>query len=100
VKPDAPYNRGETCLSETCAIAPSRAPPPGVALPDTDTLRVPGARPPVPRRALTQRITTMAKGQKKSNKEIRKPKADKSKAKGASPTLKDDAMLGVEKKKR
>jgi len=54
----------------------------------------------VPRRALTQRITTMAKGQKKANKEIYKPKADKSKAKGASPTLKDDAMLGVEKKKR
>jgi hypothetical protein len=42
----------------------------------------------------------MAKGQKKSNKEIRKPKADKSKPKGASPTLKDDSMLGVEKKRR
>ena len=35
----------------------------------------------------------MAKGQKKSNKEIRKPKADKSKAKGASPTLKDDTIM-------
>ena len=42
----------------------------------------------------------MAQGPKKSNKDIRKPKADQSKATGASPTLKDDAMLGVEKKKR
>ncbi|MEZ5947167.1 MAG: hypothetical protein R3C04_10020 [Hyphomonas sp.] len=42
----------------------------------------------------------MAKGQKRSNKEIRKPKADKTKAKTASPTLKEDSMLGIEKKKR
>ena len=42
----------------------------------------------------------MAKGQKKSNKEIRKPKADKPKTNAASPTLKTDSMLGVEKKRR
>ena len=40
----------------------------------------------------------MAKGQKKSNKEIRKPKAEKPNA--SNPTLKADSMLGVEKKKR
>ena len=43
---------------------------------------------------------TVTKGQKKSNKEIRKPKVDKSKPRGGSPTLKDDSMLGVEKKRR
>ncbi|HCX11950.1 MAG TPA: hypothetical protein DHU81_16765 [Hyphomonas sp.] len=44
--------------------------------------------------------TLMAKGQKKSNKEIRKPKAEKPKTNASNPTLKADSMLGVEKKKR
>ncbi len=42
----------------------------------------------------------MAKGQKKSNKEVRKPKADKVKTNASSPTLKADAVLGIDKKKR
>ena len=42
----------------------------------------------------------MAKGQKKTNKEIRKPKAEKPKTNASNPTLKNDSMLGIEKKKR
>ncbi|MDX1294170.1 MAG: hypothetical protein R3265_15250 [Hyphomonas sp.] len=42
----------------------------------------------------------MAKGQKKSNKEIRKPKAEKPKTNAANPTLKADSMLGIAKTKR
>ncbi len=96
------YNRGYSGPYEHYAIAPNLAQACGVVLPDkiqtdlTSAHRAPGS----PSRLSPQRIKTMAKGQKKSNKEIRKPKADKSKAKGASPTLKDDTMLGVEKKRR
>ena len=42
----------------------------------------------------------MATGQKKSNKEIRQPKAEKPKTNASNPSLKADSMLGVEKKKR
>jgi hypothetical protein len=44
----------------------------------------------------TGRIT-MAKGQKKSNKEIRKPKADKGKKQNASnPSTKEGVVRGLE----
>jgi hypothetical protein len=79
---------------------PAGRPRPAWLFPTLPTPAFPAPGHPAPRRTLIPRIKTMAKGQKKSNKEIRKPKADKSKAKGGSPTLKDDSMLGVEKKKR
>lgn len=42
----------------------------------------------------------MAKGQKKSNKEIRKPKADKGKKQNASnPSQKADVVRGLENMK-
>lgn len=49
---------------------------------------------------LVPKDTNMAKGQKKSNKEIRKPKAEKPKTNAANPTLKADSMLGIAKTKR
>ncbi len=42
----------------------------------------------------------MAKGQKKSNKEVRKPKAEKVKAKPGQPVAKAGAIKGMEHLKR
>ncbi|MFN4024908.1 MAG: hypothetical protein ACK4MQ_08745 [Hyphomonas sp.] len=42
----------------------------------------------------------MAKGQKKSNKEIRKPKAEKPKVKPGAPVAKPGAIKGLEHLKR
>ena len=39
----------------------------------------------------------MAKGQKKSNREIRKPKAEKPKTNASQPTLKPGGIKGLEK---
>lgn len=38
----------------------------------------------------------MAKGQKKSNREIRKPKAEKVKANASQPSLKPGSVKGLE----
>ncbi len=42
----------------------------------------------------------MAKGQKKSNKEVRKPKADKAKTNASKPSEKGNIVAGVDKKKK
>lgn len=42
----------------------------------------------------------MAKSQKKSNREIRKPKAVKPKSNASNPSVKTGSILGVEQKKR
>lgn len=42
----------------------------------------------------------MAKGQKKSNKEARKPKAEKTKTIAAAPSTKEGVVRGLEHMKR
>jgi hypothetical protein len=42
----------------------------------------------------------MAKSQKKSNKEVRKPKADKVKTNASKPSEKGNIVSGIDKKKR
>ena len=46
------------------------------------------------------RNTIMAKGQKKTNKEVRKPKAEKVKTNASNPSLKTGASKGLEHLKR
>lgn len=46
------------------------------------------------------RNAIMAKGQKKSSKEIRKPKAEKVKTNASNPSLKTGAIKGLEHLKR
>ncbi len=50
--------------------------------------------------SVTERSTLMAKGQKKSNKEVRKPKADKTKPKLGAPVAKPGDIKGMEHLKR
>ena len=107
---EVPYIRSNARLSESYAAAPFRAHLSGeLLLPLTVSARVAnvrcsariaGARFPAPHPIAMPKETLMAKGQKKSNKEIRKPKAEKPKTNASNPTLKADSMLGVEKKKR
>jgi hypothetical protein len=42
----------------------------------------------------------MAKGQKKTNKEVRKPKAEKVKTNASNPSVKPGAIKGLEHLKR
>lgn len=42
----------------------------------------------------------MAKGQKKTNKEVRKPKAEKVKTNASNPSVKTGAIKGLEHLKR
>jgi hypothetical protein len=56
--------------------------------------------PRLPRGHFAPRASTMAKGQKKSNKEARKPKADKGPKQNASqPSLKPGGIKGLENMK-